>query len=199
MRWYMRCAIYARVSTSEQTSRTNFRNSGGMRRHEAGPSTEYVDRGVSGTKDRRPVPRRAGEGCEASAIRRPGGLAAGPSRAQSEAPRDAAGGRAGRRHRVRVAGRGHRLHDRRRSTTAPRSCGSGRVRAGANRRAGSGWPRPSSCLWEAPGPSRRQSGDRPTSCGRLTCPSATRRASSACRGPSCIGHRLSQKPLESAS
>ena len=99
----MRCAIYARVSTCEQEPENQLQELRRYAEARGWTTSEYIDKGVSGAKDRRPVSRPPGCGCEAAAIRRPGRLAAGSSRAQSEAPRDAAGRRAGRRHRVRVS------------------------------------------------------------------------------------------------
>ena len=51
----MRCAVYARVSTSEQEPENQLQE---LRRYAEARGwavTEYVDRGVSGTKDRRPA------------------------------------------------------------------------------------------------------------------------------------------------
>lgn len=49
----MRAAVYAWVSSLTKSLKTSCRNSGRTSRLGGGTATEFVDRGVSGTKDRR--------------------------------------------------------------------------------------------------------------------------------------------------
>jgi len=87
----MKAAIYARVSTADQTCENQLLE---LRRYaEARGWTamrEYVDEGVSGAKERRPRAGCVGEGCEAATGRCRRVLASGSSWAQSSPSRDAA-------------------------------------------------------------------------------------------------------------
>ena len=51
----MRAAIYARVSTLDQEPENQLAGTPALRRGAGWTAMEYVDRGVSGAKDRRPA------------------------------------------------------------------------------------------------------------------------------------------------
>ena len=107
----MRAAIYARVSTFDQEPENQLAE---LRRYaEARGWTmqEYVDRGVSGAKDRRPALDTLVR-MPPPPVRRGRVLAAGSSRPEPQTPHDAARGPAGARRRVR--------QPRRRASTPPR-------------------------------------------------------------------------------
>ena len=118
----MKAAIYARVSTLDQEPENQLAE---LRRYveaRGWTAVEYVDRGVSGTKDRRPALDRL----VADARRRRFDVLVcwRLDRLGRNLRRAARGpGRPGRR--VRLARRGHRLHDPGRSASTPRTRGAG--------------------------------------------------------------------------
>ena len=135
----LRAAIYARVSTTEQTAENQLIE---LRRYvdgpRAGPAVEYVDHGVSGAKDRRPALDRLVTDARRRRFDVAGDLAARSPGSQPEAPDHVARGPAGARRGVRVARRGHRRHDARREAPDAHPRGDRGVRAGKDRRAGAG-------------------------------------------------------------
>ena len=81
-----RAAVYARVSRLDQEPENQLAE---LRRYveaRGWSATEYVDRGVSGGKDRRPRPRPAHPRRQTQTVRRPGLLATGPTRPQPPSP-----------------------------------------------------------------------------------------------------------------
>src|SRR5712691_9111084 len=104
----MRAALYARVSTLDQEPENQLQE---LRRYvqaRGWTGQEYVDRGVSGAKDRRP----ALDQLLADARRRRFDvLVCWRLESQPEASDHVAGRSPGPRDRVRLVGRGHRRHD----------------------------------------------------------------------------------------
>ena len=114
---------------------------------------EYVDRGVSGAKDRRPALDRSGTGRAAPAVRCAGVLAAGSARSEPEAPDHAARGAAGARRGVRQSGR--------RASTPRRRPASCRCTSSARSRSSSGNGFENGC-WRACSEPERREETRPT-------------------------------------
>jgi DNA invertase Pin-like site-specific DNA recombinase len=61
----MRAAIYARVSTLDQEPENQLRELRRYTEARGWTGTEFIDRGVSGAKDKRPALDGADQGCEA--------------------------------------------------------------------------------------------------------------------------------------
>jgi hypothetical protein len=135
----VKAAIYARVSTVDQEPENQLRESRVQCKARGWTAVEYVDRRVSGTKDR-PRSRYADSRRQAAAVRCRRVLATRSARSQPEALDHTAGGFAGARGRVRQLGGRHRRHDaRREAPDAHPWCNRG-VRKGTHPRARARWP-----------------------------------------------------------